>query len=276
MYGLTIKKIRLAKDLALKSVYLGICSKPNAIQFEKGLRMLAADKFNQVLDNLMISLEEFQWIDQGYQPQRAAYYQFLATRAFNNGDVQDFARTIQSLENNPGKMQRIQLASYRLLNCYQQKQPLPKSELRLVTNYFANLATWTLADVKFFANNCYILPYHLMINLLTEALKVQQRYQHYPHGDEIFATLLLNCADRMIEQCDFDQAKQILQLSSELIAGITLNGFQLLQKYELAKILFLKEDPFQGEQQLLQIKTIAEFLNDQPLVEEINKLIKVN
>jgi len=39
IYGETIKKIREDKGLALKSVYIDVCSKTNAIKFEKGERL---------------------------------------------------------------------------------------------------------------------------------------------------------------------------------------------------------------------------------------------
>ncbi|USS88079.1 hypothetical protein M3M39_00910 [Fructilactobacillus hinvesii] len=59
MYGETIKKIRLDKGFSLKSVYSDVCSKTNAIKFEKGERILSAEKYYQAkLDFLYVDQAE--------------------------------------------------------------------------------------------------------------------------------------------------------------------------------------------------------------------------
>ncbi|UQS83068.1 Rgg family transcriptional regulator [Bombilactobacillus thymidiniphilus] len=269
---MTVKQIRQQKDLTLKQVYVDVCSKPNAIAFEKDERMLAADKFRQVLANLMLSLEEFEWIDNHYQPSLANYYHYVTGTAWNSGQLQYFNKYLQQIEANHTGVQRVQLASYRLLDCYQKNNPFDEQESQLVINYFANLATWTLADIKFLANNCYVLPLEMLINLLQEAWKVQKRYAMYPHSTEIFATLLINCADRLIEEEAISSAKVVLRLCTQVTTGSTLAGYQLLFQFENAKIEYLFGNQTFGRKQLAKVGEVAEFLDIKTLVEEVNMI----
>lgn len=273
MYGEIIKNIRLSKGLPLKSVYFDVCSKTNAIKFENGDRILAADKFNQVLSNLMITMEEFQWIKDGYKPQKRNYLRYIVSRAWNANRLEEFDKNVQHAEDNPNGIERIQLASYRLLKSYKENLKPNKQELGFVVNYFTNLSTWTLSDINFFANNCYVLPYSLMVILLEEVLKVQNRYRFYRNSDFIFATVLSNCIDRMIVKGDVANATQNLKLLNHLTIEITMDGFRLLEKYYEAKLTFLYLNKKKGETKLLNVLTTAKFLGNEQLVTEIKNLI---
>ncbi|GBD60836.1 hypothetical protein KV134_08440 [Tetragenococcus halophilus] len=273
MYGETIKTIRLNKGLPLKSVYIDVCSKTNAIKFENGERILAVDKFNQVLSNLMITMDEFQWIRNGYKPQKDDYYSYRISKAWNANNLVEFEENVQHAEDDAIGIERIQLASYRLLRSYNNQLEPNKEELESVVNYFSNLSSWTLSDIRFFANNCYLLPYSLMIILLQEVLKAQNRYTFYRNSDFIFAMALSNCIDRMIIEGDVTNAIKNLRLLNNLTIEITMDGFRLLAKYYEAKVTFLYLDEIKGEEELLNVLTTAQFLGNGQLVDEIKGLI---
>ncbi|WP_416353561.1 hypothetical protein ACNAN0_00575 [Agrilactobacillus fermenti] len=273
MYGPIIKQIRQDKDLPLKAVYTNVCSKTNAIKFENGDRVLAADKFTQVLKNLFISMAEFLWIANGYKPKNEAYQHYLIRQSWNADKKRIFETQVANLELSDVKIQRIQLASYCLLKNHEQNIPLDQSELELVVNYFNNLSSWTLSDVKFFANNGYVLPYPLMVTLLGEVLKVQQRYRFFENSEAIFAAVLVNCVDRMISAGDFDKAKATLKILQELTVGIPMAGYRLLSKYYRAKIEFLNGDTEMGRNSLIEIRKASEFLGIKQIVDEITSLL---
>lgn len=96
MDGTVIKKIREDKNLTIEATYFGICSKTNAIAFEQGKRMLAADKFIQVLNNLMISLDEFLWITNGYQLSAQALCERTLKHYWNMGQLKKFEQELFS------------------------------------------------------------------------------------------------------------------------------------------------------------------------------------
>ncbi|UQS82004.1 hypothetical protein MOO45_07385 [Bombilactobacillus folatiphilus] len=273
MYGEVIKQIRLNKNLTLKAVYLDVCSKTNAIKFEQGLRILAADKFNHVLENLMITMNEFQWIQNGYQPNPEHYYEYMISNTWNSNQITAFQQQLHNLEKTPQSIKRVQLASYRSLQNYQKKlAPAPK-ELVIIINYFSNLSTWTLSDVRFFANNCSVLPYSLMKNLLHEALKVQDRYQYYRDSDQIFAIVLSNCLDVMITNADYAAASKTLTLLKQQTQNITMGTFKLFEKYYEAKLDFLHFNKQKGLAELKQVQNVAAFLENKQLIGEIQALI---
>ncbi|EAK3904279.1 helix-turn-helix transcriptional regulator, partial [Campylobacter jejuni] len=116
MYGTIIKQIREDKELTLAATYFGVCSKTNAIAFEQGKRMLAADKFVQVLDNLMISLEEFNWIAANYRSSEPILQEYLLKKSWNTGQLAKFEQHLQ-LSRQKG-LNDLKLASFRLLHAY--------------------------------------------------------------------------------------------------------------------------------------------------------------
>ncbi len=65
--GETVRKIRLIKGLSQKQVYSGIISRSFANRFESGENDIQAGKLFQILDNLAISPNEFQYISNDYQ-----------------------------------------------------------------------------------------------------------------------------------------------------------------------------------------------------------------
>ncbi|NVY96511.1 hypothetical protein HU830_04935 [Lactobacillus sp. DCY120] len=269
MYGVVKKKIRESKGLPIKGVYYDICSKTNAIKFEKGERTLAADKFNKVLDNLLITMDEFLWIKNGYQPGVNHYHFYMFKKYWNTNQKSKFEENIKTIESNSINIERVQLSSYRLLKEYSQDEKLNSSELAIVIDYFTNLSSWTLSDIRFFANNCCILPYELMLTLLQEALKAQNRYRYFNNSDLIFSTMLSNCINQMINKSDLKLALSFISVLEATSRGIVMAGYQLLVKYYLAKIDFLFRDSSKGHKELVSVLKQAEFLDLQDLAGEI-------
>lgn len=273
MYGIVIKQIREAKNFPLKSVYSGVCSKTNAIKFEKGQRSLSADKFADVLKHLMLTFSEFEWIAHNYEPSESVYYRYKLGQSFNTNQLNLFEQELAQLENNPIKIERIQLASFRLLRSYQQNMPIEERELSFIISYFSNLSNWTLADLKFFANNAYVLPYELLKQLLGEAMKVYSRYIYFETSQEIFATVLVNSLDRMISQADLSSANYYLDfLDNELLGSVVMSGYAIISRYYHANIDYLFLNPQKGKQELIELLKIVTFLNLEQLKQEIEKL----
>lgn len=71
--GKTIRRIRLDKNMPVNKVYKGILSRPVVARFEKGLADTTVTRFLKILNNLNITLEEFEgfYID---GPNKNAYY----------------------------------------------------------------------------------------------------------------------------------------------------------------------------------------------------------
>ena len=273
MYGKIIREIRLNKGLALKEVYAGICSKTNAIKFEKGERNLAVDKFSKVLENLMITFEEFKWIKDKYQPTKQVYYQQEIKKFWNENNIENVEKKIQEIESNNQGIERIQIASFKLLKDYDRKKHYSKQELGLVVEYFSKLSQWTIADIKFFANNCYVIPYQIMLNLLTESLKVSNRYKYFQNSNLIFATVITNCVERMIWNQDYDNARKYLKVMKNYTSGSIMIGYKLMEKYYEAELEYLDGDAKLGRKQLIEVKKTAKYLDAQTIIRYVDELI---
>lgn len=272
MYGTIIKQIREDKELTLAATYFGVCSKTNAIAFEQGKRMLAADKFVQVLDNLMISLEEFNWIAANYQSSAPILQEYLLKKSWNTGQLAKFEQHLQ-LSRQKG-LNDLKLASFRLLHAYAIKKSSDPDDLALVSRYFAELSLWTLADLKLFANVSCVLPFSLMISLLYEALKAKQRYQNYPGSDALFATLLINCLERTFASSKQELSSNLLKQLAKFTQGQELAGYRLYERYYQALFEYQYGNKLTGRQMLSKVLQIAEFLDEKRIVELIIEKLK--
>lgn len=58
-HGEVIREIRTNKGVSQKAVYSDIISKSYAIEFEKGTHEISLRLFEQILERLMISIDEF-------------------------------------------------------------------------------------------------------------------------------------------------------------------------------------------------------------------------
>lgn len=274
MYGTYIKKIRNNKDLTINSIYDGVCSKTNALKFENGERMLSADKFNKVLQNLMISMEEFLLIRNEYQPSMDVYHQYMVGKNWNQDNEKNIKKYFRILESKAVKVERVQLASYRLLEEFKNEKDSTKKELNIVINYFVNLRSWTITDLKFFANNCYVLPYNLMIALLVEVVGSIKLYKYFQNTEVLFATILVNCINRMINRGDIANSELYLTKLRKLSKGISMNGYFLLYKYYQAKLVFLYFDNKEGYKKLEEVLYIANYFENNQVVNEIKKILE--
>lgn len=273
MYGPTIKKIRLSKNISLKTLYTGICSKTNAIDFEKGNRMLSASKFNQVLDNLMITMEEFLWIDNGYKPTKNAYFRYVIGKAWNKNELSSLDSYVRYLDSRSDNFSKVQLASYHLLCNYGKGRLLQPKDINLISNYFQNLSLWTKEDLVFFANTCYLLPYELMLNLLDEAISAKKRYKNYSNIDHIFATILVNCLEKAFDHNDFIKIKKLLITLKKFTSDATMTSYKLFEKYYSARLLY-QSDPESGQQELQKVLEVANYLDNKIIVDKVNNILE--
>ena len=272
MDGTIIKQIREDKGLTLEATYFNICSKTNAIAFERGKRMLAADKFMQVLDNLMVSLDEFKWIADNYQLSEQAFQEHLLKYSWNVGEMTKFESQLQIGEQ--VGLNELKLASFRLLYAYATEKTSGSDDLALVSHYFAELSSWTLFDLKLFTNIGYVLPFSSMISLLHEALKAKQRYKNYPGSDALFATLLINCLERTFDEAKPNISVKLLTQLAEFTQGIQLAGYRLFERYYWALYKYSYGDKKAGKQALLEVEQLAKALDVKLVVEKSKKILQ--
>ncbi|HAB50020.1 MAG TPA: hypothetical protein DCE17_06215 [Lactobacillus sp.] len=272
MDGTVIKQIREDKNLTLEATYFGVCSKTNAIAFEQGKRMLAADKFIQVLDNLLISLDEFMWIANDHQLSTQLVFEGLLKHYWNTGQLPKFEQQLQ-LSKEQG-LNELSLASFRLLHAYATGADIPLAELELVERYFAELSLWTLADLKLFANISCALPFELMENLLAEALKAKRRYRNYPQSNALFATLLINCLEQTFAKDRPELSQSLLEQLSEFTAEAEESGYRLFERYYQALYEYRYGELKKGKEELIAVQKVARFLDAKLVLEKSEEALK--
>ena len=73
-YGETIRKIRVGKGIKQSELYKDLISKSYAINFEQGKHDISFSLLEEILDRLLVSVDEFQYIDRDYNPNHINHF----------------------------------------------------------------------------------------------------------------------------------------------------------------------------------------------------------
>lgn len=270
LYGPIIRRIRLSKGQQLQVIYRDICSKTNAIRFEKGEQSITIEKFESILERLAITTEEFKWITNGNHPKEDKKWQALCVEMWNANQLTLFNKLLKL--NPDTHLADTVSANYELLATVTQEKPLQSETQKIVASYFSKLENWNYGDLKFFANSCYILPVAQFMGLLNEVVSSIERYRFYPGGQLVEAVLYSNMIARLILEEEIVLARKYLKQLIIVSKGSHLQGFRLFAKFYEAKIEYLYKDKEKGRQSLEKVLWTANFLDSTQLVEEINRL----
>ncbi|WEG73489.1 hypothetical protein [Vagococcus intermedius] len=274
LYGPIIRRIRLSKGQQLQVVYHNICSKTNAIRFEKGEQSIAIEKFEAILERLTITMEEFKWITNNNLPKEDKKWQELCVETWNANQLPFFNNLLKLSPDT--YLSETLVANYELLAIVTQEKPLSSEIQKIVANYFSRLENWNYEDLKFFANSCYILPVAQFMGLLNEVVPSLGRYRFYPGGQLVEAVLYSNVTARLILEEEIVLAKKYLTQLVIISKGSHLQGFRLFAKFYEGKLAYLYEDKEIGRRLLEKVLWTADYLDSTQLVEDVKKLLDSN
>ncbi|MFC6201590.1 helix-turn-helix domain-containing protein [Lactiplantibacillus nangangensis] len=216
--GVTIKQLRLAKGLTQAAVYSGIVSRSFASRFESGHHDISASKLFEVLDNLAVSVDEFRFIHQHYQPSPLDQALSQANRYYEAQNFPALSQWIKSHAKSPRAYDRL-VASYmqiKLLS-FDRAQFAMTAAVRPAVQHLQQTPMWTLQELKF-ANVLVPLSMHDegltgVTALMTKMVLNCQRYCT-PWGDpfRVLGELLAfygTVFQVLLSGQAFDQARQL-------------------------------------------------------------------
>jgi len=148
--GITIKQLRLAKGLTQAAIYSGIVSRSFASRFESGHNDISASKLFEILDNLAVSVDEFRFIHQHYQPSPLDQALSQANRYYEAQNFPALSAWIRSHAKSPRAYDRL-VASYmqiKLLS-FDRAQFAMTAAVRPAVQHLQQTPMWTLQELKF-------------------------------------------------------------------------------------------------------------------------------
>jgi len=148
--GVTIKQLRLAKGLTQAAIYSGIISRSFASRFESGQYDISASKLFEILDNLAISVDEFRFIHQHYQPSPLDQALSQTARYYEQQNFPALSAWIKGHQQSPHAYDRL-VASYmqiKLLS-FDRAQFGITAAILPAYQHLQETPTWTLQELKF-------------------------------------------------------------------------------------------------------------------------------
>lgn len=164
--GQIVKMIRQIKGFTQSEVYSGVMSRSFAHRFENGEHDISATKLFQILDNLLISVEEFRFIQNDYHRSSEQELNQQLQDAYDVHNLQEIGNIINENKNS-GNLSFKSIAGIGqvLVETYQSKTFVITPAMESFWNQLFNSKAWTLQEIR---NADILLP--IAINSHRESL----------------------------------------------------------------------------------------------------------
>lgn len=201
-YGELIRELRIKKGIAQKNLYEDIMSKSYAIRFEQGKHEISFYLIHSILNRLGMEVDEFLYIYNGYtEPKIEQFYSEYSLKG-NANDIEGlkamrnlYTRAPMTYQNQLWIAElnaRIDQLTY--FNQYGEfsKQAITAESLQTIHHYLDQIQTWTLNELRFFANTLDFIEYERKSEYFKSILPALDRYQNFQRGHPVICTLLIN------------------------------------------------------------------------------------
>lgn len=186
--GKTIRNIRLNKNIKSKTAYKDIFSRSVATDFEKGISDTTVNKFLNILDNLHVTLEEFESFYSN-EENKNNYYTNGYIHAFQNKDVIKMKELIKSANHDyeitgNEKYNHFQALMLLLLSEFHHDNSKNESSVATLQKYLMSCNTWGYYEVTLFTNTVQYYSNDLIDNVYKHAINIiknlpsKNRYQN--------------------------------------------------------------------------------------------------
>ncbi|GAD17449.1 helix-turn-helix transcriptional regulator [Lentilactobacillus otakiensis] len=147
--GQTVKMIRQIKGFTQNEVYSGVMSRSFAHRFESGENDISATKLFQILDNLLISVEEFRFIQNDYHRSSEQELQQQLQDAYAVHNLQEMGKIINDNKDSRNfSLKSIAGIGQVLVETYQSKTFSITPAMESFWKELFNSKTWTLQEIR--------------------------------------------------------------------------------------------------------------------------------
>lgn len=180
--GVTIRKIRQIKGISQKQVYSGIVSRSFATRFERGDSDIQSGKLFKILNNLAVTPNEFQFINNNYQ---SPLMDSLLAEIYEMYDNHSFSKLSQWIKDHKGRNRSeekyaVAYAEILMFTFDHSSMPVTDNTYALFIHLIEE-KTWTLQELKIVK---IILPLvvknsNISVSIEDLTLKFEKNCQNY-------------------------------------------------------------------------------------------------
>lgn len=242
MYGYTMKKIRKMKGFTQKEVYAGIVSKTFYSDFEAGKYSISVDKFEELLQNLSVSLAEFHYFHRQSESMSSQKLEKEIDDCYKRGQFEQLFSIYEKYYTSSKKEFRyLAMKAYLLVlitnqNFYQlSRKPFGEMSAEL-----ENTKMWTIKEIKLAKLVLLSIPEKEKADskrLFNRIKKELQKYQEIEKNiyEEELTDLLFNRIQSLLMLNDVEDSIKVLKDYTDLIQEI--DNLALYVQYHFIRIL---------------------------------------
>ncbi|EAC2308192.1 Rgg/GadR/MutR family transcriptional regulator [Listeria monocytogenes] len=266
-YGELIREVRLSKGLTQKEVYTGVISKSYAIGFEKGKHDITLVLFEEILERVMLSSDEFFFMNRGYSLAEEDNFWYKFANAANQKCLAELQELYQEVLQQNGDRanlrkaivhSRIEINEQFLLNNRFDVSIVSEEDKAVIQTYLWKVQSWTLEEIRIFANSVDYFEEDVQIYFFQLVLKSLEKYKHYDRGKKVFSTLLTNIIEELITRDQLEYVAQLLEILHELSSTHDCAFYRIMHNYYQG-LIWMKND--EVEQGLKESKSAIRILD---------------
>ncbi|MBO6331504.1 Rgg/GadR/MutR family transcriptional regulator [Enterococcus gallinarum] len=247
-YGATFKKLRLEKGITLKEACQQGISSAQLSRFENGKSMLTVDHFFTCLQNINVTIEEFQFV--GKQTFKDRFEKSIE-------QMQEYLNTNQE-ESARSLAQRFFAESQspydwpQFLGCFIEDvlnagNNRPFIHSQKVLSYLQQVNNWGEMELRLISIFTFALDTEQMDLLLKSILKKAKLYQSVPQTNALYYDLLENFFSKYVFHRNLPAARKIQKLYRQSLDECTiLLRPRITYIFNQGILFYLEKQPEQG------------------------------
>jgi len=231
-YGPIFKNIRRNKGISQKEVYIGIVSRSFYQKFEKGEYTTSIENFEQFLNRINLSYEEFTFIANDFQ--LISYDQHLVDifKAYQDKDYKKLGEIYHLLCSSNIQKEVFLSQIAILLKENISKRKLKEDSLHFIYDYLDDVKDWTFFETKLFNNIMSLIPFdkrklyfqkfrsfsHRNVDLALINVEISnwQSYIYLNHIQLLLYENRFNDTEKCIESMELDKSEFFTNERNEL------------------------------------------------------------
>lgn len=252
--GKIFKIIRESKNMSLKEVAAGDISSAQLSRFERGVSALTVDSFQRCLENMSVSLDEFQCVYNNYTEASDLAFSNKLTEAYRDNNLvllEDLLQERLGLEAQfPGKKNcRLNTIMVRTFLSYCDPDfQVSKKDIDFLTDYLFSVEEWGRYELWLFTNSVDLLTLSAVETFASEMIQRTQFYYNLPENRKRILKMLLSVAGSCIEAGHLKVAMKFLNYAdnlklseSDLYERIMIRYYKALYSYAMGDRVALEE-----------------------------------
>ena len=246
-HGELMRELRIKKGITQKELYEDIMSKSYAIRFEQGKHEISFYLIQSILERLGMEIDEFIYIYNEYHESNIEQFYNEYSLKGNSNDINGLHSMRASYLQLPMTYQnqlriaelsaRIDQLTYFNKHGVLSKKAITSETLETIHKYLDNIQTWTLSELRFFANTLDFIDYERKSDYFKSILPALDRYKNFHRGHPVICTLLINEIHELIMSDELGMADLLLSKLDDFSNSIETMFYRNAHSYYTGMLL---------------------------------------